>query len=67
MDNTSDEDEDITNLINNRSRTSNNSRNNTDKPANNNKEKIFNNNFSNSTWDVLNGAVDGISKILKKL
>ena len=36
------------------------------KPANNTKEKVFNNDFSNNAWDILNGAVDGISKIIRK-
>lgn len=42
------------------------SQNTLDKPANNTKEKVFNNDFSNNAWDILNGAVDGISKIIRK-
>lgn len=30
------------------------------------KEKVFNNNFSNNTWDILNGAVDGVSNFFKR-
>ena len=30
------------------------------------KEKVFNNNFSNNTWDILNGAVDGVSNLFKR-
>jgi hypothetical protein len=30
------------------------------------KEKVFNNNFSNNTWDILNGAVDGVSSLFRR-
>jgi len=35
-------------------------------PENRVKEKVFNNNFSNNTWDILNGAVDGVSNFFKR-
>lgn len=59
-------DEEVNNIVRGNS-TRNNSSQNSDKPANSHKEKVFNNDFSNNTWDILNGAIDGVSKILRKL
>ena len=68
--NHSSEDDDLYEELNNIVRgnnTRNNSNQNSNKPANSHKEKVFNNDFSNNTWDILNGAIDGVSKILRKL
>lgn len=68
--NHSSEDDDLDDEVNSIVRgnsTINSSNQNIDKPANSHKEKVFNNDFSNNTWDILNGAIDGVSKILRKL